>query len=897
MRGMKRSLSLLLCLLLSLSLFPAAALAEAPVLAVSAEGEEDFEIVVEQEPICYAPGGPADNEAMLSAFAQKRLDSLRPQGMSIQAVHDSGLALSGVNRNVFYNLKNQIASVANGTESSTEFSVAVADLGLSKTSWTAEDLGLESLIVEDEQGNKKINPEAEAAVDAQVNFNLRQVVTALLSDCPYELYWYDKTIGTTYVKYNIRGNTSVITIPLYNDKDKTIPNCMTLTFAVAVAYSDGTYKDVRNTDGSITRYYCGVDPSSAESIAAAVANAAAIADRYEGVADYDKLRGFKDEICELVDYNSAAAGGGADYGDPWQLIWVFDGDETTNVVCEGYSKAFQYLCDISDLSASVMAYSVSGTMNVGTGAGTHMWNIVHMENDKNYLVDVTNSDAGSVGAPDALFLVGYTSGSVDEGYTVTANNHAITYTYEDKLRPVFPDSELTISSKSYLDDINTPDPGTVYNLEHLKAEIADYLESQEDSRTVRYLGLVPFEVYENVTIPMGMNFVVSKGRLQVNEGVEMSIARGGTVTAKNAQIDGTLSVSGTFSMNSSSSVLEVGGTLENKGSVVVFDTGFVRAENMTASGGRYYVEHYVRTEAALRGACGIAETDSDSAVTHEIYPQTVIALSEDLTVPANVRMRINSGTGISTAEGVTLANLGEIVSRQSLQLLGRLENDGTFTLMRYMNASFGSYDGSGVLKVYNDGTDPFTHLSGLDPNAFDAEAGQDNYWALHIKLFGVTWLDEDGSILWQTVVSYGTVPEYGGETPTKAADAEYLYFFAGWTPEIEAVTEDTAYTAVYTAVPVFGTPDFTLPAGVERIEEEAFEGLAMQVVYVPDGCGFIGENAFKDCASLRQIRLPMDCEIDAAAFTGCTALIAVYAPAGGTVQSWCEQADILFIAE
>ena len=884
MRGMKRSLSLLLCLLLSLSLFPAAALAEAPVLAVPAEGEEDFEIVVEQEPICYAPGGPADNDAMLSAFAQKRLDSLRPQGMSIQAMHDSGLALSGVNRTVFRNLKNQVAAVANGTVTSTELSIPVADLGLSKTSWTAADLGLETLIVENDDGTSTFSNEAMAAVNAQVGFSLREVITALLSDCPYELYWYDKTVGTSLKSYNFSGTRTMIKIS----------GSMTFTFAVAVAYSDGTYKDVRNTDGSVTRYYCGVDPSSAESIAAAVANAAAIADRYEGVADYDKLMGFKDEICELVSYNSAAAGGGADYGDPWQLIWVFDGDETTNVVCEGYAKAFQYLCDIGDLSASVMAYSVTGMMNGGTGAGDHMWNIVHMENGRNYLVDVTNCDAGSVGATDALFLVGYTSGSVDEGYTVTANNHAITYTYEDKLRPVFSDRELKISAKSYLDDLNSP--GVVQNLEQLKAEIDYYLESGKTSCTIRFPESGIFEVYEDISIPMGISFVVSKGCLQVNEDVEMSIARGGTVTVRDAQIDGMLSVLGTFSMNASSSVLEVGGTLENKGSVVVLDTGFVRTENMTASGGRYYVEHYAQTEAALRGACGIAEADSDSAVTHEIYPQAMIALSEDLTVPANVRMRINSGTGISTAEGVTLTNLGEIASKQSLQLLGTVLNNGTLTLMSGVDAEFGSYDGTGVLKVRKDSSDPFTHLIGLNSEDFIAELGQDNYWALRIK-YTVTWLDEDGSILSQTFAPYGTVPEYGGETPTKAADAEYVYIFAGWTPEIEAVTEDTAYTAVYTAVPVFGTPDFTLPAGAERIEEEAFEGSAMQVVYVPDGCGFIGENAFKDCASLRQIRLPMDCEIDAAAFTGCTALIAVYAPAGGTVQSWCEQADILFIAE
>lgn len=30
-----------------------------------------------------------------------------------------------------------------------------------------------------------------------------------------------------------------------------------------------------------------------------------------------------------------------------ELIWVFDGDSSTNVVCEGYAKAFQYLCDLS----------------------------------------------------------------------------------------------------------------------------------------------------------------------------------------------------------------------------------------------------------------------------------------------------------------------------------------------------------------------------------------------------------------------------------------------------------------------------------------------------------------------------------------------------------------------
>ena len=33
------------------------------------------------------------------------------------------------------------------------------------------------------------------------------------------------------------------------------------------------------------------------------------------------------------------------------------------------------------------------------------------------------------------------------------------------------------------------------------------------------------------------------------------------------------------------------------------------------------------------------------------------------------------------------------------------------------------------------------------------------------------------------------------------------------------------------------------------------------------------------------------------AFTGCTSLIAVYAPAGGTTEAWCAQANIPFVGE
>ena len=66
-------------------------------------------------------------------------------------------------------------------------------------------------------------------------------------------------------------------------------------------------------------------------------------------SDYEKLLAYKDWICRLADYDRDAVNLTPDrYGAPWQLISVFDGNPETKAVCEGYAKAFQYLCDLSE---------------------------------------------------------------------------------------------------------------------------------------------------------------------------------------------------------------------------------------------------------------------------------------------------------------------------------------------------------------------------------------------------------------------------------------------------------------------------------------------------------------------------------------------------------------------
>ena len=207
---------------------------------------------------------------------------------------------------------------------------------------------------------------------------------------------------------------------------------VTFSFTVGQEFAAGTYETTGKVGTAVTN---------------AVKNAAKIVADSAGLTDVDKLIAYRTAICNMVEYNHAAVETDTAYGNPWQLIWVFDGDSSTNVVCEGYSKAFQYLCDLTKFSRAVTAYSVTGYMD----GGAHMWNMVSMPNGKNYLVDVTNCDSGTIGAPDKLFLAGG-SGSASRGYTV----YGIYYQYSSDTLAMFSDKDRTLSGYYYKDDPTRP---------------------------------------------------------------------------------------------------------------------------------------------------------------------------------------------------------------------------------------------------------------------------------------------------------------------------------------------------------------------------------------------------------------------------------------------------------
>ena len=310
-------------------------------------------------------------------------------------------------------LKDGLTEIAFGNKSSSEViisSTVIKSFGV-KYIWTASELNLSTM-------NSSVALQA-----FYEQFDLRNIVTALLSDCPYELYWFDKTQG--YVAGASMSTSST----------KATVNELFIEFQVTINYQPSNY-DAENPT---------IDTNKAKETQTVLDNAnALIASAYD-YTDYEKLLYYKNEICNAVSYDSSVVSSSYNggYTNVWQMISVFDNDSSTNVVCEGYSKAFKYLCDNTDFSSSLIScHMVTGFMN----GGGHMWNIVTMEDGKNYIVDVTNSDSGTVGQNGSLFLKGYSSGNVSSGYNINNNS----YTYDDDIILLYgTNSFLSLSNTTY----------------------------------------------------------------------------------------------------------------------------------------------------------------------------------------------------------------------------------------------------------------------------------------------------------------------------------------------------------------------------------------------------------------------------------------------------------------
>ena len=233
--------------------------------------------------------------------------------------------------------------------------------------------------------------------------------SCLIADCPEYLYW--STGGVGY--YTGTGSTNALT--LY----------VTSEYSVS-----GANNDVE------------INTSKMDKARKAVDNAKSIAAKYANAKPYEKVYGYANEICALTDY---------DYSyQNHDLVNVFDGDPSTKVVCEGYARAFQYLCDLGGIDC----YNVSGS--------DHRWNIVVLDG-KSYHVDCTWADGFPIGVvetyhPYILRGASYSDGKrVQFDYKITHNNLIWTvktevsdYNFDEQTISIYPESILKVSTEDYV---------------------------------------------------------------------------------------------------------------------------------------------------------------------------------------------------------------------------------------------------------------------------------------------------------------------------------------------------------------------------------------------------------------------------------------------------------------
>ena len=331
-------------------------------------------------------------------------------------------------RAVYDQLVPEIQKIAAGQGSSSAFSIGI------QMTFTKEELGIEGdMLVRGDDGQYHFSEETGAAIEKAVDevMDMDMLLNQLLAHHPYELYWFDKSFSEGAIRFKYSYGT---------DGQQTV---MVGDFVIMMAVS----QDYAVTDAATQQYYLySPDTAKTGAATAAAAKAAEVVAENQGKGTYGKLVAYREYITKAVDYNFDAANtANYPYGDPWQLIYVFDDDPDTKVVCEGYSKAFKYLCDLTWTGSDpeVACYLPTGTMD----GGDHMWNIVSI-GGVNYLTDITNCDSGTIGAPDQLFLCGV-RGGVDSGYIADLTGNTTTVYFYDNETLALYDKELVLSATKY----------------------------------------------------------------------------------------------------------------------------------------------------------------------------------------------------------------------------------------------------------------------------------------------------------------------------------------------------------------------------------------------------------------------------------------------------------------
>ena len=197
---------------------------------------------------------------------------------------------------------------------------------------------------------------------------------------------------------------------------------------------------------------------------------------------------------------------------------------------------------------------------------------------------------------------------------------------------------------------------------------------------------------------------------------------------------------------------------------------------------------------------GVSEADYGDEITLTVTPDEGYALNElTVTTEDNKNIEVVDNKFIMPATAVTVS--ATFISTKRYTVKWVIDEEVVETDENIPFGATPEYNGETPQKAP---TAQFTYtFDGWSP-AITPVASDITYTAqfvITINSYTVTWVVDGETVETDENVNYGMTPEYNGETPVKADDDQYAYTFAGWTPEVTAVTDDVTYTAQFTETP------------------------------------------------------------------------------------------------
>lgn len=378
----------------------------------------------------------ADPDKLLDEFMLSSEGSIAKRMTPEAPMSIKGDRLTGKALNLYNAYKSIIKAVNKGKKNSTLKKISTTKV-IKKRTYTARELGL-SKIANIKGGKwvatKKAKEKIANMVAKQTNW--KRVYQSLLSDLSSESYWVAWSSNSSFYTYTYRYDRNKV----YFTKK------ITLSLPVMPEYA----KAVNPLKINIYK----LDRSKLNATSTARENARAIVQifdeaipiAFEGYTaeqiDYNRLWYYCNMICRLADYdreiyerrNEQQYWQGA-----WSMIYVFDNDMSTKVVCTGYARALKYLCELSNFNSDWIDCQLA----TGYAGENHMWCTVRMNDGENYLVDPTWMDQGD-SVDSQWFLRGDPYGT-SNSFTV----EGVTRVYDAWYKKAFDPAERILSKNSY----------------------------------------------------------------------------------------------------------------------------------------------------------------------------------------------------------------------------------------------------------------------------------------------------------------------------------------------------------------------------------------------------------------------------------------------------------------